>query len=287
MLTTSSRGYILLAPALIILIFLFFGGFILGTLQSLNYFPLIGLDSPSLDAYEKVLHNEELLPGIILTFFVSFTATVLTVVLGVMTALALRGRFRGRKGLLFFYQFPVTVPHIIIALGTVLFLSQSGTLSRFVYLLGGIRDSSEFPALVNDRWGWGIILVYLWKQIPFIGIIVLSVLQSLGDDYEELAVSLGARRFQVFRHVLIPLILPGVLPGSIICFAYTFGSYEVPYLLGRPYPSMLSVLVYRYFSNPDLGQRSPAMALSILMTVFLLIFVLVYKGLINRVGSHE
>jgi putative spermidine/putrescine transport system permease protein len=285
MLNSETRAYTLLAPSLLILILLFFGGFILGIFQSLNYFPLIGLENPNLEAYESVFHTEELLSSVLLTFFVSLTATILTVVLGIMTALALRGRFTGSKAVLFLYQFPVTVPHIIIALGMLLFLSQSGTLSRFFYLIGGIQEPSEFPVLINDRWGWGIILVYLWKQVPFIGIIVLSVLQSLGDHYEELAVSLGARRFQILRHVLIPLILPGILPGSIICFAYAFGSYEVPYLLGLPYPSMLSVLVYRYFSHSDLGQRPSAMALSVLMTAFLLILVVAYKRVLRR-GAH-
>ena len=68
--------------------------------------------------------------------------------------------------------------------------------------IGLIARPGEFPALVFDPWAIGIILQYVWKEVPFIGVIVLAQMQALGTDYESVARSLGANRWQAFRHVL-------------------------------------------------------------------------------------
>lgn len=273
---------LLLAPALIIIILLFYGGFLLGVMQSFSYMPLIGLNRPNLDAYRGFFTDDQFVRSFLFTFWISLSTTVLTVILAVITALALRRSFAGRPGVNFLYQLPITVPHIVIAAGTVFLFSQSGSFARLAFHAGLITDPGEFPQMVNDRLGLGIIYVYLWKQIPFIGVIVMSVMQSVVNDYEEPARTLGAGRLQCFRHVVLPLIIPGILPGSIICFAFTFGSYEVPFLLGRPYPAALSVLAYRLYDNIDLKARPRAMAAGVFITVFLMLFAAVYRRIVRR-----
>jgi putative spermidine/putrescine transport system permease protein len=217
-----------------------------------------------------------------LTVFISVVATGVAVTLAVITALSLRKRFFGKKLVSFLYQLPLTIPHLVVAVGMMMLVSQSGLLARAAYRIGLIGDSSQFPVLVFDDLGIGIILVYLWKEIPFIGLIALAVLQSIGSDYEEQARTLGASSWQTFRHVLLPLIVPGVLPGSIIIFAYTFSSFEVPFLLGKSYPAMLSVLSYRLYIDVDLNARPQAMAMSILIALFVLVLVIFYRRISQR-----
>ncbi len=282
----ETSAFLLLAPTLFILTFLFAGGVLLGLIQSFGYMPVIGLEDPNLDAYSSVFRDEQFIASLLLTLWVSFAATLLTIVFSILTALALRRSFSGKPVVTFLYQLPITIPHIVAAVGALFLFSQSGLLARFAFHAGLIDSQAQFPQLVNDRWGFGIIHVYLWKQIPFAGIIVLSILQSLGDDYEELARGLGAGRWQVFRHVLLPLIIPGILPAALICFAYTFGSYEVPFLLGRPYPAVLSVLAYRLYGHVDLNARPQAMAMAVLMALFLFVLTLVYRRLLYRVSGR-
>ncbi len=278
---------LLLAPAMIILIVLFFGGFLLGIMQSMTYMPLIGLNEPSLDAYKTIFTDEQFGQSLLLTFGISSSTTLLTVVLAIATAMALRHSFFGKRIVNFLYQFPITIPHLVIAIGTMFLFSQSGTFARLAFHAGIISDQSQFPQLVNDRLGLGIIYVYLWKQIPFVGIIVLAIMQSMGNNYEELARSLGANKWQTFRYILMPIIVPGILPASIICFAFTFGSYEVPFLLGRPYPAVLSILAYRLYDNVDLNARPQAMAMAVFMTVFLMMFVVAYKKLLKKASGRD
>jgi putative spermidine/putrescine transport system permease protein len=273
---------LMLAPALVVIGVIFAGGLVLGLSQSLGYMPIIGQYGFGLQAYLQLLTRPGFVRSLGLTLFVSTTATVVAVALAVATALTLRKRFRGKKLVSFVYQFPLTIPHLVVAVGFLLLVSQSGLLARAAYAAGLIQESSQFPILVFDDFGLGIILVYVWKEVPFIGLIALAVLQSLGEDYEEQARTLGAGRWQTFRHVLLPLILPGILPGSIIIFAYVFGAFEVPYLLGKSFPSMLSVLSYRLYIDVDLAARPQAMAMSILIAVFVLLLVVLYRRLASR-----
>jgi putative spermidine/putrescine transport system permease protein len=191
----------------------------------------------------------------------------------------LRTSFRGSRFTKFIYQIPLPVPHLVAASGLVLLITQSGILSRAGVLLGLIDVPADFPVLVFDRTGIAIILTFLWKEVPFIGLVVLAVLQSVGPQYEEIAQTLGASARQRVQYVLLPLIMPGVISSSIIVFAYTFSSYEIPLLLGVRDPTTLPVLAYRQYQNPDLALRPEAMAISVILAVIALLLLVAYRRL--------
>ena len=166
-----------------------------------------------------------------LTVLVSLISTILTVVLAVATASALRRARRFQRLITYLYQLPLTLPHMVIAAAGIMLLAQSGLMARLVTALGIIGQPAEFPALIYDRWGVGIILVYVWKQVPFVGLFALTMLQTVGKDYEAAARTLGARPGQASRFVLLPLVAPALIPASIIIFAFVFGAFEVPLLI--------------------------------------------------------
>jgi len=269
----------LLLPALLVLLLLFVGGLVFGLFQSLGYLPAAGLTDFSFSAYRSLFQSRGFLRSLVFTLSVSLISTAGSVVIAVATALLLRHRLRGRRVLLFIYQLPLTVPYLVAAVGMMTLVSQSGLLARLAYHLGLIAEPAAFPALLYDDLGIGIILVYLWKQIPFIGLVALAVLQSVGEDYEEQARTLGASGAQAVRHVLLPLVLPGIVPASIIIFAFTFGAFEVPLLLGKRFPSMLSVLAYRQYVDVDLAARPQAIATTIFIAVIVLVLVAIYRRL--------
>ena len=284
--TKRTTVTLLLLPTVAVLLFLFFGGLVMGLMQSFSFMPMIGLNDFNIDAYRSLFSDREFLMSLALTLWISISSTLLTVVFAIITALAFRRTFPGKRLMNFLYQFPITIPHIVITIGTMLVFSQSGIVARIAYHLGMISDQSTFPVLISDNLGLGIIYVYLWKQIPFVGVIVLSILQSLGNNFEELARSLGANKWQSFRHVLLPTIIPGILPASIICFSFTFGSYEVPFLLGKPYPAVISVLAMRLYQDVDLNARPQAMATAVFMAVFISVLVVFYRKLLNKMSGR-
>ena len=269
-----------LSPALLIIILLFFGGIFYGLLQSLGYQPAIGKYEINLDAYYNVMFAERysklFWTGLGLNLWVSFVSTFLAAVFALFGALAIRKTFFAKTIVNFIYSLNLPMPHLVVAVGMIFVFSQSGFLSRIVTQIGLISSPGDFPVIVKDRYGLGIILAYIWKESAFFFIILMSVLQSLGENYEELAQSLGANRWQRFRYVILPLVMPSLFSASIIVFAFSFGAYEVPALLGVTYPQMLPVMSFEFFLNPDLNARSEGMALSIIIAMIVMILVVFY-----------
>lgn len=280
--TDRTRIFILLAPALLIIGVLFFGGLLIGIMRSLNYMPVIGLTQPNFDAYISIFSSREFYLSFLLTFHISFTSTVLSSILAIGAALLLRRQFLGRVIVNFLFQLNLTVPHLVGAIGILYLFSQSGSFARLAAEWGMIARPGDFPALVFDPYAIGIILQYVWKEVPFIGVIVLANMQAIGEDYESVARSLGASRWQSFRYVLLPMIFPGVLSASVIVFAFTFGAYEIPALLGANYPAALPVLAYRKYTDVDLAARPEAMAMAIVIALLSAVMLYLYVRYTRR-----
>jgi putative spermidine/putrescine transport system permease protein len=270
------RVPLMLSPALAVILILFMGGLVMGVMQSLGYMPIIGRYDISLDAYRNIFTREDFYRSLILTVWIGFASTVLSTILAIGCALVLRQAFRGKRGVTFIFQFNIPIPHIVGAIGILFLFSQSGFLARMANAVHIINEPSDFPALVYDRYAIGIILEYVWKTTCFTGVIVLAVLQSIGEDYEDLARTLRANRWQRFRYVVLPLIMPGVLSSSILVFAFTFGAFEIPFLLGQRYPSALPVLAFRNYTNVDLNARPDAMAMSVFIAVMITVLIFIY-----------
>ena len=275
------RVPLMLLPATAIIVILFGGGMLSGIGQSLGYFPIIGMETFTLDYYADILTDDSFLQSLWLTFRLAFFSTLFSSILAVAFALVLRHAFRGSRFLTFLYQVPIPIPHLVVATGIVLLVSQSGLLSRSTVALGLTETPRDFPVMVFDRTGIAIMLTFLWKEVPFIGIVVLAVLKSVGPQYEEIAQTLGANSWQRFRFVLFPLILPGILSTSIIVFAFVFANYEIPLLLGVRHPTTLPVMAFRSYQDPDLAQRPQAMAISMILAVVAIVLLVAYKRLVR------
>jgi len=273
------RVPLMLTPALAVLILLFAGGLVVGTGQSLGYMPVIGLNDFTLQHYVDVLTDRNFLISLWLTFRIAFVSTLLSMILAVAFALVLRDTFAGSRLTTFVYQIPLPIPHLVAANGIVLLVTQSGLLARLLATAGLLETPADFPILVFDRAGVAIILTYLWKEVPFIGLVVLAILKSVGPQFEELAQTLGANRWQRFWYVLLPLMMPGLLSTSIIVFAFVFASYEIPLLLGVRFPTTLPVWAFRNYQDPDLALRPEAMAVSVILALIAILLLVAYRRL--------
>ena len=269
-----------LSPPLLIIFLFFFGGIFYGFFHILGYQPAIGKYEINLDAYYNILFSERysrlFWTGLGLNLWVSFASTFLAAAFALFGALAIRKTFFAKTVCNFIYSINLPMPHLVVAVGIIFVFSQSGLLARMLAQMSIISSPGEFPILVKDKYGMGIILAYIWKESAFFFIILMSVLQSLGENYEELAQSLGANKWQRFRFVILPLVMPSLFSASIIVFAFSFGAYEVPALLGVNYPQMLPVMSFEFFLNPDLNARSEGMALSIIIALIVMILVIFY-----------
>ncbi len=265
-----------LAPALAVVLFLFLGGWALGFVQSLGYLPILGETRLSLDAYVHLFRRRDFLAALGLTLWIALASTLLSSVLALAGALFLRRLGWGRRWGTFVFQLNLPIPHSVGAVTMLLLLGQSGFLARLAHLAGLIDAPSDFPVLTHDPLALGVILEYSWKGATFIGITVLAALVSLGDEFEAAAQTLGAGAWQRFRRVILPLVSPSLVSAAVLAFAYAFGAFEAPYLLGQRYPSALPVLAYRSYVDVDLNARPEAMAISMVISVITTVAVLLY-----------
>lgn len=281
----AQRLYVplMLAPAIGVLLVLYVGALLFAALQSFGYAPLYGINKfPTLEYYSALFSADGFWWSVGYTFYYAMVPTVVATVLGVYLALIMQKRFRGSRWLRVIYKLPLMVPYLVgIGLAIVL-LANGGIIARLCYALGIIQSTGDFPRLIASYGGWGIMWVYVWKQLPFTTMVVFSVLIGLGRDTEEAARMLGANRKQVFWLVTLPQIMPGVVSASLIVFAFNFGSFEAPMILGAGYPNTLPVEAWRAFDDANYARRLSAMAIVMLVALISGAILLTYIGLYRR-----
>lgn len=273
---TAWRAYLLLLPALTIIGVLFGGGLALAFLQSIGMIGILGTGQPTLAAYQAALSNPEFIKSLGLSVYIAVVATGLATLLSLGLALLLRTAGRWAS---FACQVTLPIPHLVGVAGMLLLLSPSGLLSRIALALGGTASDQDFPLLVNDAANLGVLALFLWKEIPFMTLVLLAVLRGIDPAYETQARVLGASCWQCFWQVTLPLLKPGILSTSLIVFGYIFASFEVPFLLGSTRPRPLPVLVYRAFSDSDLSRRPEAVALGLILSAISIAIIVAYSAL--------
>lgn len=273
--------YVLLAPQIVLTI-LFMIGLGAGITQSLGVIPAFGLKEPTLRYYKEIFLKPDMVESIVYSLKTAFISAFVAAVVG--TALCGVCVAGGRtKGLFMrILQLPVAVPHVVTALFVVSLFSQNGIMARVACSLGFIEAQQEFPMLIYDRYGIGVILAYLWKEIPFIIYFVIALMANINDRLGEAAINLGASRLTAFCRVTLPLCRDTILSGFLILFVFTLGAYELPFLLGATKPKALPVLAYQQYIHPDLRNRPYAMALNGVIIVISLVSAAAYFWLMNR-----
>jgi putative spermidine/putrescine transport system permease protein len=263
----------MVAPALAVVLVLFGGGLVLGLIQSLGHWPAAGMQSLTFKHFVNVLGDPDFLQSLALTLYISVTSTAIAAAFSIVMAFFLMSLTEKSRIVHFIFQIPLTVPHLVIAVAMVFMLTPTGLLSRLVIKLGLINASTAFPLLVNDRWGIGIILTYVWKEIPFIALMILAVLRRTGIELLEVGRTLKAGRWQRFHYITLPTIYPSLGAACLIVFAYTFGAFEVPFLLGQTFPMMLPVWAYKNYSDVDLLARPEGIATGLIIAGVIIVAI--------------
>lgn len=270
---TPGRLVLLLGPAVAVVVVLFAGGLLLGLLQAFGYVPGTGLGLLTTEHIRHVVSAPEFGRSFILTLSISLLSTAIACLISVPLALVLTRIADGNRFIYFLLQLPLTVPHLVIAISVLLLLSPSGLLSRLCSALGLISSAASFPLLVNDRLGIGILAVYVWKEIPFITFMLIAVLKNMGKELLDAGATLKASRRQRFFYITLPIITPALGASGLIVFAFTFGAFEVPYLLGRTYPLLMPVWSYRNYSDVDLVARPEGIVIGLLIAIMVIVAV--------------
>jgi putative spermidine/putrescine transport system permease protein len=217
---------------------------------------------------------------VLLTFGLALAATVLSVMLSVPVALALRRKLPGHRAFRVVVLVPLVVPGLIGALGLLIFWGPRGWFNLLltqVFLLRPLVVTYTLP---------GLIVFYVWLYFPYTCVTTLAALESLDPAIEEAGEVAGASRWQLLRHVLLPLATPGILAGSVLTFMAAFGAFSVPLVAGGNYRP-LAVEIYKQIAVPIPPRWSGASAIAVVMGVVQVGFLALYMRSVRRLGGRR
>lgn len=258
-------------------------------IQSIGYIPAFGLTGITWEYFAHTLGNQDFLRSLFVSLYIAFASAAAATVLGVLIAAALAARQKAAPAATRIVRLPILVPHMVVAVFVVTILSQTGLLARLACWMGLISDYEQFPQLLYTDSFAGVILAYLWKEIPFVAYFVLALMASVNDTLGQAAENLGASPLKSFFQVTLPLTMPAVLNAFLIIFIFAFGGYELPALLGPTLPKALPVLAYLEFTSPDLLDRPYAMAANavilLLSGTVAVMYLLCTRRLVKKLGG--
>jgi putative spermidine/putrescine transport system permease protein len=265
---------LMLSPGLAAFFGLFFYPMMVTVLRSLR--PEGEQVGWTLEHYTNFLIEPRARDVIVLTFVLSIGATLCSILLSIGLSLVLRQKPRGNRFFRLTVLVPRVVPGLIGALGLLLLFGSRGWVNLSLMQLVPFVDE---PVGINYTIP-GLIIFYTWLYFPFTAVTTLSTLESLDPAIEEAASVSGANRWQVLRHIVIPLIRPGILAGSVLTFMAAFGAFSIPLIAGGNYRP-LSVEIYRQI-NFTPARWSAASARAMIMAFLQVAFLTFYMRILRR-----
>jgi putative spermidine/putrescine transport system permease protein len=172
----------------------------------------------------------------------ALVVTLLAVVIGYPLAYALHTRVRGRAArtaLAVILFSPLLVSVVVRTYGWLILLANQGLVNTTLRSLGVIDE--PLSLLFNQR---GVVISLTHILLPFAIFPVYSVLGRLDVTLKEAARDLGAGWWDTFLRVTLPLTMPGVVAGALICFTLALSAFVTPQLLGGGRVQVLPLTVY-------------------------------------------
>jgi putative spermidine/putrescine transport system permease protein len=163
-------------------------------------------------------------------------------------------RFAGLRTKAVFYlavMLPLWSNYLVRVYSWKLILAKEGVITWLFNLvgLGGLLDRIldlpviGGPSLSASYIGMWVVFMYIW--LPYMILPIEAALERVPRSFIEASADLGARPRSTFRHVILPLAVPGVAAGSIFTFSLTLGDYIIPNLIGNSRP-FVGMVVYAY-----------------------------------------
>lgn len=235
--------------------------------------PVIGLliraDWPRVPA---AITSAEALSALGLSLKTATTATVLCAIVGVPLALVIARSAPRIAGLLrALTTLPLVMPPLVGGIALLYLLGRNGLVGSALELAFGIRIPFTTAAVV---------IAQSFVALPFLVISVEGALRTAGTRFETVAATLGAGRWTVFSRITLPLILPGLISGTVLCFARALGEFGATALFAGNAAGItrtMPLAIYTAFNGAGVSQDS-AVALSLLLIVVAIAILLLLRS---------
>lgn len=216
------------------------------------------------------LAEPQVLEALRLSLLTASLATVLCLLFGVPLAWVLaRVDFRGRRLVRALVTVPLVLPPVVGGVALLLVLGRNGLIGQWLDSAFGIT----LPFTTT-----GVVLAEAFVALPFLVISVEGALRAADPRFEEAAATLGASRWTVFRRVTLPLITPGIIAGSVLCWARALGEFGATITFAGNFPGTTQTMPLAVY----LALETEPEAAIVLSLVLLAVSVVVLASLRDR-----
>lgn len=220
----------------------------------------------TLKNFREIFGDSYFLEVFLRTLRISVLVTLFAILIGVPEAYILNRMSPAWRGLcLLAILGPLLVSVVARTLGWALLLGSNGLVNRGLMALGLIGQPLEFMFTET-----GVVIALVHVLIPFMILAVWASLQRLDPQIENAALSLGASRLTIWRRVILPQIVPGILSGSIIVFALAASAFASPAIIGGRRLKVAATLAYDEFLNTLNWPLGAAVAVLLLAALVIL-----------------
>jgi len=259
---------LLVLPAVIFLLALFIYPFFYGLFLSFN--PKAG---GALANYQRFFSDSFLYGTIATTLWLAMPVTIVTLLLAIPIAFRVR-LMKNQRLLTTILVIPITLGTVLVAEGLLNYLGPQGWFNRTLMTFGII--SSPVKLLHNY---WGVMLSLVITGFPFTFLLTLSYLTGVDPALEQAGATLGAGPWDRFKHILFPLLLPGLAITFCLSFVQAFSVFPSAVLLGAPAGPTRVISIAAYQAAFEEYDYSMASAVAMIMGVVQLAIVVAVLGM--------
>ena len=242
------------------LVFLFLGVFLLAFV----YITLGGLFYEQLKDFKgfiDTIRDFTVLNAILISLSASFVSTLIAFVFGVPLA------FAGRSFLEGTLDIPMMIPHIVAGIALYCVFMRSGLIGAPLEKIGIIFTDTFL----------GIVVAMLFMSFPYLVNTAKEGFRSVDVRLENVARSLGASPWKVFREISFPLAFPSIFNGVVLCWARGISEFSAVLILAY-FPKSAPILIYEKFTTFGLASSRPISVLLILICLLIFVFLRKPKG---------
>jgi spermidine/putrescine transport system permease protein len=207
------------------------------------------------DNYVKAWNNDALQEALINSLAIAFIATIISTILGALSALLLwRFRFPGKGVYEGFMALPIVIPEICMGVSLLLFFINTGMMELSINLVWPFN-------LLN------IIIAHVAFCFPFVAVVVRSRLVGFNRQLEEASKDLGASEWQTFWSIIVPFMMPGLVAGALLAFTLSLDDFVITFFTSGPETVTFPVKVYSLVRRGVSPEINAASTVLIVITV--------------------
>ena len=248
-------------------VILFFLGMILyvAVFQSFGLFNLSGEDNFTMQYWQKLFNRKVFYRSVNYSLYVGIISSIISVILAYPIALWLRKPFYGSILINSILKAPLLVHGLVAAFLYVNLIAYHGIINQIFIAIGAWDEPIRMQ---NDKNAIGVLILQVWKNLPFALLILLGSIQSIGDDVIDASRDLGANSFERLKKIIAPLTISSMQAALIIIFIGALADFSFQSIAGPTNKYSLSQLML-YYKNNGRWHEAAGVGVTIMIISFL------------------